>query len=206
MINPKWRRYWVAYRRYVRQRALDPFGGITFTIIQTPLYYYLLRSLGSETFLEELRLGAVGLASLGASYLTYLVWCLLRGLFAAKSEDLKVGSWAGIQEGTYVYHEPLRVLTTVVTAGDSEQSIPFSVPDAPPNSFINYLIEAESAAHRIDYASLGPNASAFANANTTGKYTGGILLYKGKTELRVRLKPETVPITFRVYVRSWEPR
>lgn len=201
MISPKMRRYAYRWWKSWGRLAGNPIRGLLFAAVQTPIYFYLIySSFGVEILGEEVGVEVAALSAVGAAYILYLFGCGFAALFLAKKHDLEIGRWYGNE---YVYESPLLLKTARVTPEENGQPISVKIIDTPKRVYISYLIEVENAVHRVEEAILGHPLAGLRNEFPNGKTTGSFGIENRKTNLYVRLKPNTDPVTLRVYLRSW---
>lgn len=141
---------------------------------------------------------------------------LIRAFFATRTAAKEKGVW---HQNEFVYLNPQLVAVSIFSADDAHKAALVTVDDAEPNSMVSYSIELyppvqarasfylERAPGQLDgiFRSImvinsggGPPSP----AKQGGR--GSVRLSGRKAYLRVKLDPETVQVTARVYIHSFD--
>ena len=142
-----------------------------------------------------------------------LVWTAISILYAPLSairDDRERGKWIG---GRGLYYEPLLVSVSIWTPGDADRCVNVVFDDAEKDAFIRYRIELDPpAAGRVSaYLERQPGeldgifGSILSPSGKPGKAggTGSIGMVGREAYLRVKLDPQTVPVTARLFMTDF---
>lgn len=123
--------------------------------------------------------------------------------FKVSIENEKLGAWFGRR---FVYHEPQRVLTVLVTEQDNETTHLFKVSDAEKGSLVETVIDIDSPTGRVKAQIVWPKGQNIIEWGGVNKNTRTSLqLPKDRMlGLRTNALPETSPVVVRVFVVSFE--
>lgn len=177
----------------------------------------LLISVGGRSeMLEQANDWGAGVLAFIYVALGWAIYSLVTAPFLVIKEDRKRGSWHGTKR---IYHEPLLVGVSVWTDQDADKVALVQFDDAEPNSLTSYVIEldppvvARASSYlepspglldglhsSIKIGGTGPNAGQ--SPKVGGR--GSIRLNGVNAYLRVKLDPDTVPVTARVYMTGFD--
>lgn len=138
----------------------------------------------------------------------WIVFNIIAAAIKVPIEERKKGRWFG---NRFVYHSPLKALTTLVSPEDDWTSTVFKVDDAEPEAFVQFKIEYEGgiAAARITPVGLLQDAQAW-NMNTDQiqsmrdiKY-GAKLNKRREAQLDVYCPKNSDATIMRIRVLSWQ--
>jgi hypothetical protein len=156
---------------------------------------------------------AVAVQAFGYALMGWAIISLISAPFIVIRKDRLNGKWDGHR---FIYHNRILVLTKRVEADIGNTTIiPFSFPDAEPNSFVSFVVEATPPANgRVRFyffggtprspIAIGPSVPGLFDATARpGAHCGLRLPHNRSATLCVRLELETVPIVLRVFCHSF---
>jgi hypothetical protein len=181
-------------------------AGALFGFLTIPFFIFFVFVLtGTKGMMDK---ALVMTASALAVICTLPVWAVLNLLLApirAIAEEQKLGGWHG---NRFIYYEPKLLGAAVCSPSDNGKYAEIPVKDIPPGAVIDYKIEIEGPANRINCILFG--AYFFAPAIETLKsshfaLSGRVVVKKRQmVQLLSYSQPDTLSAIIRVYAISWE--
>jgi hypothetical protein len=208
-LRVKYQRYFKAFLREFFSEILAPLDRNAFLVVvaaplSAGLYFYYFGITAMDHHLGAL---LIGFYSFVGAYVAYILLCIIRSPFVAYQRESNKGYWEG---AAFIYKQPLLVFTKRLTVEENNKPFTFHVDDPEPNTFVRYKIDVENAEDRvlasIDFAH-GKNLESMLSWSTLRGIGpgGGIRLPNDKAlSLVACLKENTVPVTIRVYIKSFE--
>jgi hypothetical protein len=181
--------------------ALINDSGILLSIISVPVsLFFTFEFFGMRQTMIEI--GAIVVAALAfvVSLTAFMLICAIRAAVMVPKEISNTGLWHG---KTFVFHEPRRILTRIVSPAEAGQHIYFSVPEAVPGSFVQMKVKFENRHYK------GCIASAIAplvlsNLEIAEEATYGVTLDRKRQAILVfHVREDATPTSARVYILSW---
>lgn len=177
-----------------------------FSFLIIPFFiFFTLVFAGKKGFQTEVvSLGAWIFAAVAA----FPVWILVSAAFApfrAISAERSLGHW---RANRFVFHEPRHAATIEWSPDDNGKALTFEFRDAEAGALLDYKIEVDGAASRINCIVFGANF--FRPADEVLKHIrfathGRVVLKKNRTlQLLCYSEPSTLRSTIRVYILGWE--
>lgn len=178
------------------------FFGFIVQGIGVAVLYFLL---GPSKLLEITTSTVAGLIAFSAAMACWAVIQVIMTPFKVMRIEKSLGTWAG---NRFIYHQPRHVLTKQWAPEDNETVFAFIVPGVVPDALVDYKIEIDGPADRLNCMIIGAYYfRPIAEALTLGRFGlhGRVRLRKDRQlVLSCFSTPNSVPAIIRVYVISWE--
>lgn len=191
----------ICLRLFVR-RTFAPFHDQTAILIllSYPIFLWLVfLASGFARAHEEALVSWAAIRALWYAFPFFLIVNIFTAIFSSSREVQEKGQWFGSR---FVYHSPQHVFTTLVTPSDDDQSIPFMVKDAEPNTLVQFNLEYDRG---LAVAAIGPFVQAIHSMGVSRETTYGARIdAKRKTTLSIKIPENSDATIVRVYAISWE--
>lgn len=167
--------------------------------------FFIIVYLDDKTASDSVSKIAVGFVSTVVASVIWAIVLIISIPFKVRKEMTSVGKWSGDR---FVYKEPKRIFTKEWNPADNGIYPLFSCPDAYPDSVVDYRIEIDGPAERVNCILVGayyihPIADALQVARFDLR--GRVRLRKDRQlGLACFSKPDTLPAIIRVYMLAWE--
>lgn len=166
---------------------------------------FLYALLGQKKLLELTTNAVVGITAFSAAMTCWAAIQAITAPFKIAQFEKSLGTWSG---NRFIYKQAQHVFTKEWSPTDNETLSYFSVPDAIPDALVDYRIEIDGPAERLNCMVFGayyfrPVAEMLKSARFS--LHGRVRLRKDRQLLLNCLSmPDSVPAIIRVYILSWE--